>query len=88
MAITSKPVQSKYPPRTFQRLIKFAIDHGYLSEDDLPFGGRTQRRIVEFVLKIDADPAVEDIKQKRGWNTLDIIQRAVHQMTSLESSEK
>lgn len=88
MPVKSRTVQSKYAPRIFQRLIKFAIEHGFLSEDDPPFGGRPQRRIVEFVLKIDVDPAIEHIKQVKGWNTLDIIKKGVDQIISLESSKK
>ena len=88
MPITSRPVQIKLPPKTFLRLVKFGIEHGFLSEEGPHFGGRTVRRIIEFVLKMDADPAIEAIKSAEGGNTLDIIQRAVHQLTTSESSEK
>ena len=87
MPVKSRPVQSKYPPRTFQNLIDFARDHGFLSEEDPPFGGQTQRRIVEFVLKIDTDPEIKALKACKGRNTLDLIQEAVHQLTSSEAEE-
>lgn len=87
MAVRSKTVQSKYPPRTFQRLIKFAIDHGFLAEDDMPFGGRPQRCIVEFILKIDAHPKVEKMKLE-GRTTLNIIQDLIDQIPATENSKE
>ena len=79
MPITSRTVQIKLPPKTYLKLVKFGIAHGFLSESDPPFGGRAARRIIEFVLKMDADPGVQKIKEEEGGNTLDIIQRVIHQ---------
>lgn len=84
MPVTSRPVQIKLPPKTFLRLIQFGKDHNILSEEGPSFGGRVVRHIVEVILKIDADPAIEKIKTTGGRNTLDIIQEAVSEKTSEE----
>ena len=88
MPITSRPVQIKLPPKTYQRLIIFGKEHGFLSEEDPPFGGRIVRRIVEFMLKMDADPTIEKIKRAEGRNTLDIIQGLIYEMRGSESIEE
>ena len=74
MPTNQKPVLFKHHPVTHQKMLSLAEQHGIASK-----GATVAKYIISKILKIDSVPEVHSVLAIEGGNTLNLIERAVHE---------